>query len=571
MAIVKNIFQELVDTFGETICDLDIADTFFSEFMNKTQGAVVVDFLDTDNWDKICGYETDKGNGLLKLYFRLPCKNQEEKLLRQMAFPFDYYSMVLKFKSLEFLFDKNRCCLGFVVNGYTVTEKNVRRYIKSDGWVEKCLESGSSFFSLDFLREKNGLYECSRFLTTPITSFGVFPKTLNINTEDSKELLYHYNIDKFIVTLKKADEKLREIISAQHTRDEKEEELKNVGNGVRRIAEKLFKLMLCYYKERCLIKKKDYNMMLLGDLTSPLKKYVLRGKDDEKRMSEITSIANDLSHDTGNPVNPQDVELLLKNIEYYIEYFQTKVESRDNVKPIETADTLPSPKEYIQNNFRSFNFSNEIIANVTLSSAPISYKIQIECEPLNQSWFKNEHDWLCKDGSIKRLSQDDESEALKIYGRKEAIALCKAIHLRLVEECNRQGLDTECVSFYFGMFPQLHREGKPTYLFTEDDIKNLMVNADDSQNNKLVIDEDGHACLVNDIGDAGFYPVSQETWCAGNGYVGPNSKLTDLHDSYVLSLHSWLAYLQSGNRVYDDYFVSDEGLDKIIEEIKKYY
>ena len=491
--------------------------------------------------------------------------------MRQMAFPFDYYSLVLKFKSIRFARDKNQRCFGFVVNGYTSKDKDVRRYLKSDGWTEKGYDNVSSFFSSAYVREKDGVYEYSRFLTTPITSFWIFPKMIGINTQDSEELLYYCNLDRFTKSLKRADKKLKEIAAAQLPKDEEEEEIKNEGNRVRRVAEGLFKLMLCYYKDRCHLKSKNYNDRLLGDVTSPLKKYVLKETDDETRLGEIARIANDLSHDTGNPVSYNDVKALKRDIEYYIGYLKKKVEERDYLKPVEDEETLLSPGEYIHKNFRSFNFSNEIAAHTTLSNAQVSFKIQIEDEPLAQSLLKSEHDWLCKDGTIKRLSEDNESEALTIYGRKEAMELCEAIHQHLIDECSKQGLDTELVPYYFSMYPRLRREEKPTYLFTEEDIKNLMINADDSQNNQLVIDEDGHACLIHNIGDGGFYPVSQETWCAGNEYVGPKSLLTDLHDSYVLSLHSWLRHLQSGLSVYDDFYVNDKDLNNVIEEIKKFY
>ena len=36
-------------------------------------------------------------------------------------------------------------------------------------------------------------------------------------------------------------------------------------------------------------------------------------------------------------------------------------------------------------------------------------------------------------------------------------------------------------------------------------------------------------------------------------------------------MHLWLAYLETGQYMYNDYYVPDDGLDKIIEKVKKYY
>ncbi len=98
-----------------------------------------------------------------------------------------------------------------------------------------------------------------------------------------------------------------------------------------------------------------------------------------------------------------------------------------------------------------------------------------------------------------------------------------------------------------------------------------MENANDEVNNKLVIDEDGYARIIQNPFQGCLFPVSQETWCAGNWYVGKQSNLTDLHPSYVLCMNLWLRYLETGKRQYDDYYVSEEGIEMIVEEVKKFY
>ena len=566
-----DIFQALADKYQDTINDLNVADNFFAEFMQMTGGAVIIDFLDADNWDYIYQYEVDKARGLLKLFFRLPCKDPEEKKMRQMVFPFDFYALVVKFRNVRFLRDKNGKCAGFVVNGYTLKDKEVKRYVWSNGWTEKGYDNVSSFFSSAYVREQGGLYEHARVMTTPITSFWIFPKMLMLSANDSEQLLYSYNIDGLESILSRSGKKLTEIINQHLPKDEEDEEIKNEGNRVRRVAEALFKLILCFYQDRCRLVQKNYNDRLLGDVTSPLKKHVYKDADDETKIGEITRIANDLSHDTGNPVNYADLMSLSLNIKYYIEDFKSKIEARDNLKVVDEPDALPSPKDFILSNYRNFDFSQKIKDIAKSTNGVISYRIRIETDPLNQTWFKTEHDWLCKDGRVKRLSEEDESEAMVVWSREEAMQLKAAVHQKVLGMCEQQGLDTELTEFYFSQFPELHREGKPSHLFTEGEIRSLMQQADDTKINKLVIDEEGYAHIIQKVSDGMFYPVSQESWGASLGYVGSNSSLNDLHDSYVLSLHSWLRYLQTGQRVYDDLWVSDTGLEDIIKEIMKYY
>jgi hypothetical protein len=177
---------------------------------------------------------------------------------------------------------------------------------------------------------------------------------------------------------------------------------------------------------------------------------------------------------------------------------------------------------------------------------------------------------LCKDGYI-RNSKEEGIEPLKIWDRDEVIALLDKMYQKVISICATNGYDTETYSLGISFEAKLQKEGVPSHLFTESEIETLMRNADDEYNNKLVIDEDGYAHIVQNPKQGFLYPVSQETWDAGNMYVGKNSNLSDLHDSYVLCMHLWLAYLETGQYMYADYYVPDDGLDKIIEKVKKYY
>lgn len=97
-----------------------------------------------------------------------------------------------------------------------------------------------------------------------------------------------------------------------------------------------------------------------------------------------------------------------------------------------------------------------------------------------------------------------------------------------------------------------------------------MTDADDSKNNKLVIDEEGYVHIIEIPCQACLYPVSIETWCAGNDYVGQYSSLSDAEPAYHLCVSLWLDYLNTDKKQYDDYYTQVD-VDKTIEEIKKYY
>ena len=157
---------------------------------------------------------------------------------------------------------------------------------------------------------------------------------------------------------------------------------------------------------------------------------------------------------------------------------------------------------------------------------------------------------------------------LEVNSKENVIALVEAINNKVKSDCEAQGLDEERA--YLSWDIDIIRKNKPSHLFTFDEIKQLMADADDSKNNKLVIDEDGYAHIIVIPGPAFLYPVSIETWCAGNGYVGQNSSLSDAKSVYHLCLSLWLDYLNTDEKQYDDYYRQVD-VDKTIEEIKKYY
>lgn len=164
-------FQEFADIYGDSINDIDTAEKFFSDFMQETGGWVIVDFLDTDNWDCIRKVEVDKQKGIIWFYWQIPSGDPVEEMMRRMAFPLGYYGMCLKFDNVRFVKRKKNKCIGFIVNGYTIRERNVKGFARDGGWEIKGIDTQSSFFSIDLVRGKDNVLQHWRFMNTPISSF----------------------------------------------------------------------------------------------------------------------------------------------------------------------------------------------------------------------------------------------------------------------------------------------------------------------------------------------------------------------------------------------------------------
>ena len=114
--------------------------------------------------------------------------------------------------------------------------------------------------------------------------------------------------------------------------------------------------------------------------------------------------------------------------------------------------------------------------------------------------------------------------------------------------------------------------GAPTHLFTKEEIAAEMRRADDRVTNRLIIDENGYAKVLQNINRRlSPYPVSHEAWDAGNVYVGKYSKLSTLNDNYIASLQGWLDYLKTGQAQYMDYVRENSDESNLVAEIKSLY
>lgn len=125
-------------------------------------------------------------------------------------------------------------------------------------------------------------------MNTPISSFWIIPKQMNVHPQDSEKLLYMYGVDKCEKKLKTAFDKTNGI--EKLCIEEQRSKIKGIGNDMRTVAESLFKLIMCFYQERYQFEVNDYDDLLLKHLTKPLKKTfikVLLSKNDLMKYLDL--------------------------------------------------------------------------------------------------------------------------------------------------------------------------------------------------------------------------------------------------------------------------------------------
>lgn len=563
------VFQEFADIYGDSINDIETAEKFFKEFQEETGGTVIVDFLDTDNWDCIRKIEVDKQNGLIWFYWQILEDDPIVNMMRKMAFQLDYYGLCLKFDNVRFIRGKKRKCYGICVNGFTIKEKNVKGFATVGGWTVKGIDNKSSFFATEVVRVNGKTSQYWRFVNTPISSFWILPKGLNIRPQDSEKYLYQIGTKRCETKTKEAFNGLKRI--GKLSADRQRTLLKSVGNEMRNAAENLFKLIMCFHMDECHFTVKNYNDILLGDLTGSLKKTIYTGELEKKYLEEITRIANDLSHDSGNPVNLKDIGLLYIELNYFITEFRKEIYYKRREIVLPQTSGKPSPKNYVKEHLHEFCFANEIEETVKQTEGKISYTVEAQLGTFVDLFGDKGKNLLSEDGYFRNTKEKSGAGVLKVWNRDEVIQLTDKIYEAVKQICDDNGFDTEDYSLGLSLDAELRKEAPPSHLFTEEEIKQLMLAGNDDANNKLVIDEEGVAHIIQDHNKGNLYPVSQETWCAGRRYVGKDSTLSDLYDSYVLCMHLWLSYLNTGVRQYDDLYVPDNDMAEVIAKVKEFY
>lgn len=228
-----------------------------------------------------------------------------------------------------------------------------------------------------------------------------------------------------------------------------------------------------------------------------------------------------------------------------------------------------NPKSFITENFRNWCFKELFVDS--LNKGNILFYITFENGGKSYTSFSSdEHLYLCADGYIKCLKDQNFSEVYCIYNRDEVLSFEERCIEFINDKCIKNGYDLpntyEC---HFTI--HLKKSGKPTHLFTKVEIEEVMRNADDRQHNMLVIDENGYAKIIQEINTGYLYPVRHESWDAGNIYVGKYSTLSTLDEDYISSLQGWLIYLQTGRKVYMDYVHENTNEDELFKSIKEYY
>lgn len=271
-----------------------------------------------------------------------------------------------------------------------------------------------------------------------------------------------------------------------------------------------------------------------------------------------------------NNYTADEFRAYISNIVYANMDAQKKALHRIPKSPAIDFDLIHKLKEFLSSNIFTFDYSVLLSDNQSKdSNIKFSVKIRKSDQTISEI---DSYKILCTDKKFWDNSEMKEEDIYYFYNREDAISFAEAAQKQINDLCIKNGFDKDILYHNQYQFEiSLKKIGKPLHLFTKQEIRTAMANADDRCNNQLVIDENGYAKILQNSKYGCLYPVRHETWHAGNNYVGKYSSLETLEMDYLASLEGWLLYLETGKKIYKDYTSHNKSEEELIAKIKSFY
>lgn len=320
----RDALLQVANAWGKfPITSLEHVDDFLNRLHGATDGWVILDFLDAANWDCFESFSTDHDTGMLQINWHDFVKQDEQtprseaREMMAMAFPASLYGMAMRFSCLDRLGNDRVAC--FALRGYSLTDKEARK-VFSVGTEDFVIRQDRPF-SREVLRRVDGHVEVIDCITSAVFTMLIVPKHTRIPAHASKALLYQHNLALVDESLARSEQALADVqASSTETICEK-------ANTIRRNTETLLKLECCF---RGIETAKPYSQARIGDLWGLLKAY--HTEDTQTLVSRFIQWANELSHDTGVPVERSKAQAIALFARMYVKMFAQEV-SRDYRQP----------------------------------------------------------------------------------------------------------------------------------------------------------------------------------------------------------------------------------------------
>lgn len=172
--------------------------------------------------------------------------------------------------------------------------------------------------------------------------------------------------------------------------------------------------------------------------------------------------------------------------------------------------------------------------------------------------------YLCKDGMVRKLKEDDP-QIFHAHDKEIALRMSQLIEQRMEQICEANGFKKSSLDAYVSIKVSMRKV--PDHIFTFNELKDVIIKADDRRDNTICIDEKGNVVAASDC-DYHVYPVSYSTFGAHGNYVGPYSHGTA--EYIIKDLRSlFFNYLKTGKEARYMEFDDDRDVKTIFSETKQ--
>jgi hypothetical protein len=286
--IIKRYIKEFQDNFSHNL-NKEIRDwgeikDIVQFLINGYGDGAIVDFIDLSNWDSVETFEFDDTTRSLSLTwhdFKIPDNDFEISF-----FGFHLLKADILIDSIVITLCKGLPVL--LLKGYYQDSKKLN--LKYNTKCSNIEYFNDHPFSVEILRVVKQKRQSITVPNINCFTISIFPRySAVISPEDSKDTLYNYNIHI-------ASEKILELISNISELDaSNQEELEQIGNSARKTFE--YALKIIGLRDRATYEK-DYQKLMLGDLTSVLKNLGF-SKSLNFSLQNTVDTLNACSHDSG--------------------------------------------------------------------------------------------------------------------------------------------------------------------------------------------------------------------------------------------------------------------------------
>jgi hypothetical protein len=308
------IFHEIANTWnGDSITDPQEMQRFFNLLQLRTDGRVIVDFIDLASWDQIDGHLFDPETRYLELYwhdYRGVDSTTGRPEPENLFLPASLYGLLIKLREIHIV--RAPGLAAFLLSGHTLDRSEIKGRLAPGSSDQKAIRD--SHFSSRFLRSVNGQVHIFDVLTSPLYTAAILPKDPRLETSFSRVVLLLTNLARVQRSLRRAADALARI-------DQKDTDaICEKVNTIRRNWEQALKIEIILHG----IKPTDsYNALLLGDLLALLKDF--DGNLIGEHPGRLIGWANELSHDAGTAIELEEASAIARHVSAYVDRLLSRI------------------------------------------------------------------------------------------------------------------------------------------------------------------------------------------------------------------------------------------------------